>query len=211
MSMIILEAIESSQYDHNRCTLCFDDGSRIKSFTSVLADLGLYSGMELSSEELEQVREASSKALAVSKAMRVLSVRPVSRRELIDRLTEKGISPGTAEETADNLESIGAISDAEYAGMIVRHYSAKGYGLVKIKSELYRRGIDKSIWEDCLEEYPDMDETVDRLLMSRLGDMEADRRELKKVTDALYRRGFSWDEIKAGIRRYEERIDEISE
>lgn len=211
MDITILEKIEGSQHDRNRCTLCFDDGSRIKSFVSVLADLSLYSGMELSEAELERVRAASSKASARARAMRIISARAVSRDELIDRLTDKGISCETAEDTADYLESIGAINDTEYAGMIVRDYSAKGYGMARIKSELYRRGIDKSMWDNCLEEYPDMDEAIDRLIMSKLGGAAADRKDIKRVTDALYRRGFSWDEIKSGVSRYEDKIEEVEQ
>ena len=36
-----------------------------------------------------------------------------------------------------------------------------------------------------------------------LGDYLADKKEIRKAADALYRRGFSWDEIQKAISRYE--------
>ena len=58
----------------------------------------------------------------------------------------------------------------EYAAMIVRHYSAKGYGENRIKAELSRRGIARELWEDALVFLPEPDET----LQERLRQAEAD-------------------------------------
>ena len=39
-------------------------------------------------------------------------------------------------------------------------------------------------------------------LASRLRGGEDDPKQIKKVSDALCRRGFSWEEIRSGLRRY---------
>ncbi len=87
--------------------------------------------------------------------------------------------------------------------MVVRHYAAKGYGRKKIQNELYNRGIPKDLWDEAFSEMPDTAETVYKLLRRRLNSPEPDRNEIKKATDSLYRRGFSWDEIKAALNRFE--------
>jgi regulatory protein len=44
---------------------------------------------------------------------------------------------------------------------------------------------------------------VDKLLQSKLrGKDPSDPKEIKRVSDALMRRGYSWSEIKEGLRRY---------
>ena len=138
---------------------------------------------------------------ARQQALKILERRDVSRKMLLDKLTEKGISCGDAEEVADWLCGLGVVNDERYAGLVVRHYAAKGYGKSRIQNELYRHGIGKELWEEALEQYPEQEETIDRLLRARLKHPDPDRAEIKKATDALLRRGFSWSEINAAKDR----------
>ena len=127
----------------------------------------------------------------------------MSKNEVADKLRRRGVDAETSEDTAGWLEKIGAVNDEEYAGQIVRHYAAKGYGLGRIKDELYRRGVPRELWEATLEEMPDTEDTVYRLLASRLKTDRPGKDEIAKAANALYRRGFSWDEIKRAINMFE--------
>lgn len=140
---------------------------------------------------------------ARERALRILDRRDVSRRMLIDKLTEKDIPEADALEVADWLCDLGVINDERFAGLVVRHYAAKGYGRRRIEQELYRRGIGRELWDQALEELPETDETIDRLLRARVKDPD-DRDELRRHTNALLRRGYSWDEIEAAIERFRE-------
>jgi len=142
------------------------------------------------------------------RALRVLERRDVSRKELVTKLTDKGVSPEEAGEAADWLERLGVVDDARYAGIVVRHYMAKGYGKARIQNELYRHGIGKELWEEALSQYREPKETIDRLLRAKLKSAAPDRAELKKATDALLRRGFSWREISAAKDRVLGRRDD---
>jgi regulatory protein len=86
--------------------------------------------------------------------------------------------------------------------MIVRHYAAKGYGRMRIKNELYTRGVPKDLWDDALDGLPDQSETVEKLIEMKLKTDSPDKKELKKLTDFLLRRGFGWDEIRPAINNY---------
>ena len=59
----------------------------------------------------------------------------------------------------------------------------------------------------ALEQVPDMDEAVDRFLNRRFRGQEPDQKELKRTIDALVRRGHSWHDIRAGLRRYSDALD----
>jgi len=139
---------------------------------------------------------------ARKKAMRIINARAVSKGEMIDKLTQKGIEPEDAESAADWLEEMGAIDDRLYAASVVEYYGAKGYGTMRIKNELYRRKIDTELWEDALLYVPDAGDAIDRFVAAKLRGKTPDSRELRRVSDALSRRGFSWDEINDGLRRY---------
>ncbi len=139
---------------------------------------------------------------AKQKALSLLDRRDYSRAELLRKLAEKGFADAAAEAAADRLVSLGIVDDARYAPIVVRHYAAKGYGARRIRDELQRRGIPKELWDAALAEMPEQDETVDRLLRTRLkGAAPDDRAALKKASDALVRKGYGWDEINAAVER----------
>ena len=147
---------------------------------------------------------------AKKRALRLLERRDYSRKELILKLTEKGEPLEDAEAVADRMIELGVISDERYSRMLVRHYAAKGYGTCRIKQELYRHGIHTDLWEEAMEELPpppSQDEIIDKLLRSKLRSSEPDQKEIKKATDALLRRGFSWSEISASKQRVLENSD----
>ena len=107
-----------------------------------------------------------------------------------------------AEKAADRLEELGLLNDGEYARTVVRHYSAQGYGVRKLRDELYRRGVPRELWEDALAELEPDTSGIDRLLAQKLRGAEPTRENLKRASDYLARRGFGWEEISAAIERY---------
>lgn len=138
---------------------------------------------------------------ARQQALKILERRDVSRKMLLDKLTEKGISNTDAEEVADWLCGLGVVNDERYAGLVVRHYAAKGYGRRRIRDELYRRGIDREFWDGALAELPETDDAVDRLLSARLRGAVSPEA-LQRAQSYLLRRGYSWDEVCAATERY---------
>ena len=81
---------------------------------------------------------------------------------------------------------------------MVRSCARKGYGAQRARSELSRRGIPKELHEEALAEMPETDGTLERLIRTKLRN-PSDRDEVRKVTAAMVRRGFSWDEIRRAI------------
>ena len=113
-----------------------------------------------------------------------------------------------AERSADWLEDLGLLNDEEYAGTVARHYAAKGYGLRKIQDELYRRGVPRDHWAQAMDGIERADSALDGLLQRRMRGAEPTRDNLKKASDYLARRGFSWEEISEAIERYRRSAEE---
>lgn len=196
-----------------RWLVCLEDGSMLRVGENQVADFSLYAGMELDVGALEALREAAGAAALREKALNCLSVRPLSRHELVKKLSAPGKAAGgeafdaqaaqaRAEAVADWLEELGYLNDGEYAKTLARHYAAKGCGARKIRDELYRRGVPRTYWDSALEEAEGPEEAIDAFLRKKLAGREPDRKELKRAADALARRGYRWDEIAAGLRRY---------
>ncbi|MBR2880490.1 MAG: regulatory protein RecX [Oscillospiraceae bacterium] len=187
----------------------YSDGSSMKMGLAVIADFSLFTGRELSEEEFLAVSDATGLGRAKERALRIIGTRPFSERELYDKLIEKGESEYHAAAVVARFIELGLINDAEYARTLVRHYAAKGYGIRRVKDELYRHKVGRDHWEAALEEMPETDDTLDKLLASRMrGESPSDRSAVKKATDALLRRGYSWEEIRSALYRYESNFEE---
>lgn len=196
-----MKILELKQSSAERFIIKFDDGTEIKSSLSVVTEFFLHSGLELNDEEYRRLISASSLSLAKSRALRIVNMRPLSQKELISKLCEKGESPENAEYCAKWLCDIGLLNDESYAGSVVRHYSAKGYGEARIRQELSRHGIPRELWDSALDEMPEQDDYPEQFIRSRLNDPN-DRIQIKKLSDALYRRGYSWEQIKHALNSF---------
>ena len=201
----IVSAMRQTSPGRVTVTLC--GGEEIKTTLNVVTDLRLYSGRELDGEELKELRAASASALARNRAMELLSRRPMSEKELIDKLIRKGEEEETAADCARWLRENGFLDDESYAAAVARHYAAKGYGPGRVRAELSRRGVDRELWDGTIEAMPENREKMDRFIAARLTDPE-DREQLRKVSAALYRRGYSWEDIRSALGRFNAETEE---
>ena len=201
----IVSALRQTSPGRVTVTLC--GGEEIKTTLNVITDLRLYSGRELDEEELKALRAASASALARNRAMELLSRRPMSEKELVDKLIRKGEDQETAADCARWLRENGFLDDESYAAAVARHYAAKGYGPGRVRAELSRRGVDRELWDGTIEAMPENREKMDRFIAARLTDPE-DREQLRKVSAALYRRGYSWEDIRSALGRFSAETEE---
>ena len=187
--------------------LHLSDGTVIKTPDYVIADLGLYPGAMVEDETLQKLREAVSLASAKNRAVRIVSAIGVSKRELERRLIQKGETAQDAQSAVQWLSDLELLDDAKTAEQLVRSAVNKGYGKARIKQILFEKRIPEEFWDQALELVPDMDDAVDKFLNQRLKGREPDQKELKRTIDALLRRGHSWSDIRAGLRRYSASLD----
>ena len=200
--------IENSKHVQERVLVFLEEGDPLRITGHELLQFGLFPGMDLSPQLVVQLQAAGQRSESRVKAARLASGRMMSRKELTGKLSRKGIDPDTVEETADWLESLGAVDDAAYAGVIARHYAASGYGPGRVRQELQKRGVSRELWDDALSQLPDSADAIDRFLQKKLSGRTPDRATLKKLSDALLRRGFSWSDIRPALNRLGEEIDE---
>lgn len=211
-----IERLEPSQHVAQRWLVFFEDGELLRVGEGEVAAFGLYKGMEVSGELYADLTQAARLGAAKAKALEYLSHRPLSRKELIDKLTarpydkkkEAAATPAQAEEIAHWLEELGYLNDAEYARSVVRHYSAKGWGERKVRDELWKRGVAKDLWDQAMEEAQEPEDGIDAFLQKRFKGQQPDQKELKRASDALARRGYRWNEIREGLNRYGAGIEE---
>ena len=195
------------QTSADRVTVVLADGTEIKSSLGVVTDWRLFSGKELEEEELALLRRDSSRSLARDRALELISRRLMSRKEVRDKLLQKGADEDAADYSVQWLSDHGFLNDESYAAAVARHYAAKGYGAGRVRSELSRRGLSRELWDEAVENMPETGGKLDKFIAARLKDPE-DRDQIRKISAALFRRGFSWEEIRTALRRYTDNIEE---
>lgn len=195
------------QTSPGRITVCLEDGSEIRSSLNVVTDLRLFSGKELDEEDIRALRSASGRSIARDRALEMISRRLMSKKELHDKLVQKGESEENADYCVSWLSKNGFLSDESYAAAVVRHYASKGYGAGRVRTELSRRGVPRELWDEALGAMPETDGKLDRLISAKLKD-PGDREQVRKLGNSLYRRGYSWEEIRSALARYSAETDE---
>lgn len=199
-----IEEVKKSQRKKGRFLVRLADGDILRVTEEELLRFGLKAGMELDGETLEAVRASMRASSARVTAANMIGSRALSKKELTRRLVKKGSDETDAQAAADWLEDIGAVDDAGYAAAVARHYGGKGYGPQRVREELRRRGVDRALWDEALEEMPETAEILDQLIRKKCRGELSDPREKKRVSDALLRRGFVWSDVKAAMGRYTE-------
>lgn len=205
---MLVERVEPSKHKKGRILVFLEDGACLKITEQELLDFGLRAGDELDEDTLRRLKAAAGVSNTRAAAADLIGKRAMSRRDLERKLREKGANEAEARYAAEWLEAIGALNDAEYAAVLVRHYSGRGYGPARVREKLYEKGIPKELWEEALEQVPENGGQIDAFLAGKLRGREPDEREKRRLTNALLRRGYPWSDIKAAWNRLGEEMQD---
>ena len=205
---MLVTGLTQSPRSPDRWTIQLENGEPLPGNLDRIAEFGLFTGRELTDEELAALRDKCRRSRVRERALRLLGSRMLSRKELCDRLCSKGETPADAQETADWLESMGALNDAAYAAAIVRHYAGRGYGPARINNEWYRRGIPPELSRDALAQDRPAEDRLGQLAQRELARLpaepEARAAALRKLRDKLLRRGFDPAAVRRALAQAEE-------
>ena len=194
--------LKPSQRVQGRWLIQLEDGTLLRVGENEVLAFSLYQGRELDEEERQRLLDSARKNGLKEKALNLLTGKPMSRRELERKLEQWEATEEESAAICDRMEELGFLNDEAYAQTVVRHYSAKGYGARKLRDELYRRGVPREHWEQALEQARDPEETIRAFVEKKLAGKAGDPKELKKVSDALIRRGYRWQEISPVLDRW---------
>ncbi len=193
-----VESLKTAPDRAGRYWVTFDDGSKMGLYRQTVEDFALYSGKELDEQEAEALRTAAGQMSAKMRAVRIVSVASVSRRDLEARLVRKGEDPQQAKEAVAWMEDLHLVDDRATAEQVVSSCISKGYGLMRAKQALYEKRIPKEYWDEALADYPDQTEKITAFLKSRL-DADSDEKQVRRAVDALIRRGHNYGAIRRAL------------
>jgi regulatory protein len=158
---------------------------------------GLRVGNVLSPEEVEHYRDGAKVAKAYALALRFLTVRVRSRKELTDYLARKTCEVDDILEALDRLEGLGLVDDLAFArAWIADRQAVRPRSRLRLSQELIAKGVTRDIINQALEGIePDTELTALAQLIERKQKL-AQYQDDRKLTDYLARQGYSWELIK---------------
>ena len=167
-------------------------------YRQTVEDFGLYAGLELEDVQLQKLQTAAGEMSAKMRAVRIVSASSVSKRDLEQRLIQKGEDPQQARKAVQWMSDLDLVDDAKTAEQIVNSCVRKGYGISRAKQALYEKRIPKEFWDAALTDYPDQSDKIMEFLQSRL-DGNSGPKDVKRAVDALMRRGHSYSRIRRAL------------
>ena len=179
-------------------------------YRQTIEDFALYAGRELSDEEYVHLKEAAGELSAKMRAVRIVAATNVSKQDLEHRLVQKGENPDQAKAAVAWMSEMSLLDDRKTAEQVVERCISKGYGRARAKQALYEKRIPKNLWEDVLANYPEQIDKIMDFLESKLGDDPSDK-DVKRVIDALIRRGHSYAAIRRAMQEMAMDSNEIPE
>ena len=195
-----IERLSSKPDRAGRYLVRFEDGTVLRLYRQTAEDYGLYAGLDLSGEQMENLRRDAGAMSAKMRAVRIVSASNVSKKDLQQRLERKGENPQQAREAVEWMSELRLLDDRETARQIVSRCAGRGYGLARAKQALYEKKIPREYWEEALADYPDQTDAILAFLKAKLT-AEPDERDVKRATDALLRRGHQYGEIRKALQQ----------
>lgn len=193
--------IEVQKKRKNRCSIYLDDEFAFGINIDVLYKFGLKKGDQLSEEDIEKILAVEEKQTAKERALKFLSYRDRSEKEVIDKLKAIGYKETVINWVLAELKRLKLIDDTQFAVSFAKTKMInKPMGEYMLRRELFSKGIDeKDIDEAIAIVYQEKDPITLATEVAlkqvkkykHLDETKAKRR----VSDFLLRRGFSWDVI----------------
>ncbi|WP_435102133.1 regulatory protein RecX [Arhodomonas sp. AD133] len=131
------------------------------------------------------------------RALRLLARREHSERELAGKLAQRGYERTVVDEVIADLAAERLVSDERFAEEFVRARSGQGFGPLRIRADLARRGVDDALITPHLSDDAQWVAAASELHRKRYGDAPPqDVREKARRTRYLANRGFTAEQVR---------------
>ena len=189
-----------SENKKERYIIHISNGESYEIFSEVLLKFALRSGDCIGIEVLESILTENDRIKAKRTALRLLAKRIRTKKEIINKLEQKGFTESIIDYTIQELIRIELVNDEEFIEKYVNNSISlkKPYGKHALKYKLQKLGIQKPMIEQKLPMLiGDNDEYEIAMNLARkkivLLSKYDEHKKKQKLYSFLAGRGFSWD------------------
>ena len=129
------------------------------------------------------------------KIMDFLSRREHSSKEIYQKMSRKVESKEMLLESIEELEQDGLLSDERFAESYFQSRKRRGFGPLRIKSELIQRGVKEKLFYSLEKEIDWSSNALDALKKKLNGKVPQETKEILKLKNFLNYRGFEFQDI----------------
>lgn len=198
--------IEIQKRNKNRVNIYIDEEFAFSCSTEIVYKQKLACGIKVDEENLKSIVEEDNFIRCKNDALRIVERTYKSEKEMSDKLLLKGYDLLIINRAIDFLKEYNLIDDSKFAEMYIKEKLANE-GTQKIKFSLMRKGIPEEIIKNKLqninsENIIDSAISLGRKKYEALSRTEKDKRKvLRKLSEYLVRRGYSFEEVKSVVAR----------
>jgi len=207
---MIVTKIEQQKRHPDRVNLYLDGDFALGLHKEVLVKFSLRKGDTISKERIDELIDAEEFSRAKQKALLLLNRRMRSEKEIRIKLREKEFHPRTIDSVVNYLHSIKFLNDEEFARAFIHdNQLRKPSGRKLLQQQLRLKGVTISVIESVLndnissnqEKKAAQDAAIK--IFQRYSNSKKkidDEKKQKRITQFLFRRGFSWQIISTVIK-----------
>jgi regulatory protein len=200
----VITSLEHQKRHPKRLSVFLDGEFAFGADQEVVAELGLAVDKEVEPEVLRSAVEKEEERKVREKALRYLSFRNRSVKELKTFLLGKGYDPELISRTLTRLEDVGLLNDRAFAKAWVEgRATSKGMGARLLEQELRQKGIKKEIISAALEGLGNEEDRALTFARARVERMKGLNKETAKrrLAGFLQRRGFGVETVYEVVRK----------
>ena len=204
--MSIITRLLQGKKNPNRVNLYLDGQFTFALSIDEVAKQSLKKGLELTSEQIDSLKQADTFEYTYAKLLNFLSYRPRTVKEVRDRLYKYKVKDKVKQDLLiERLQSKGYLDDLKFTQWFIESRNAhRPRSPRMLTAELKTKGVSEEVIKSVINEVTDETETIRHLLTKKLGVPHTlDQLTRQKNYAYLGRQGFSWDKIKEVVKTWE--------
>lgn len=158
-------------------------------------------GTIISEEKLTEIQMESEKQSAYNKALKLVSIRYKTQREIERYLYEKGYLSQVVYYVLSRLIEYHFVDDERFVNSFIQTHKDR-YGKLKLKQQLMIRGVSENLIDSAISEV-DFDQTDEIIMLAEkyMKSKEPTKENYAKLFKYLMGKGFEYENVKRALKQ----------
>ena len=195
--------LQAGVKDKQRVNLYLDNKFFCSLDMETVVKYNLKAGIIISEEKLSEIQLESEKQTAYNKALKLVSVRYKTQKEVQDYLYNKGYLPAVVAYAIKKLNEYHFIDDERYVDSFIASHK-NTMGKLKLKQLLFAKGVSENLINEKLEDDFEQTEQIKILAEKYMRTKENNYANKQKLARYLMGKGFEFDDIKKVINEVDD-------
>lgn len=214
MRNILITKIEDQKRNKDRVSVYIDDQFAFGIEKEIAIRYNVNEGISITKDFIDDVLFMEEEKKSFNYALRLLSYKQRSEKELFDKMVTKGFDPSVISKSIERMKELDLIDDKNYAkSLVLDRINFRKWGIKLIQLDLLKKGISKAIIEEVIENHSDaIDEyqIAYDLAKKKVASYKKydTKNKSQKLSMFLGRKGYNYDIISKVVR---EVVNELKE